>query len=183
MKKLVLIAMVGFVFSTLALADTVSFQTSGTFSSVAYPISFTGVSYTNVGTPTYASLGNFFASGCSSTCSGSESFTLDIQQSQPPTTNTGTLSALITGNLYWNSSNVTVNFGQTSVTLNGITYQLMQSVYYINFNQNTSVSSDVSTPEAGSMLLLGVGLLAFAGISRKLRAIAPGEADPFSLGS
>jgi len=183
--KGILIAAFVFVLSAFASAGTVSFTTSGTFTSTGTASSSTGISFVGAtdcatgcvvsGPVNYVNLGTFHAS--SPGTATSDTFTLTITQTSPSGVPTG-ISATVTGNVKLVGgklhSKAKVSFtGVTTVTIAGVTYtvELPASGFYsVSVGlAGTTLQGNIATPEPSASLLLGLaslGLFGFAWVSR-----------------
>jgi hypothetical protein len=181
-KKMFLLAAVpALILSQLAFAGTVSYTTSGTFSSSSsatsanMPVTFTGTSQT-VTTPDLTallgsfSLGTFGKCHTKPACTPTDTLTLKITQSGG---GSGNLTATVNGLVALNKTTGVLSwiFTGASVTINGVTYIGLPGNSLASLNVQGIILGNVSTPEPNAGLLLGLGslgLMGFAFASRKM---------------
>lgn len=137
-----------------------------------------------VNTPTNGSLGTFQltsgGSGAGDTLNGT--FDLRITQTTPGPTSTANLAATLGGTVTANSSTGTVLFNTTSVTINGIKYDVASADFGLtgrvalvapNTNNGmTTVQAAITggaVPEPSTYALLGGGLVSLISIARRRR--------------
>jgi hypothetical protein len=179
-----------------ALAMTVKYSTTGTFSSTGNNVISGGdvtLTFHNVNNsgndtpPTTDELGSFSVSdpnGADFTMPDGETFTLDISQTLPSSGNGSFGDSIITGTIAnakgkgnGKTGDYVLTFDQTSVTINGITYTLENlGQNGLGPNQldigtsNTTVEAAITgAPEPVSSALLGGGF-ALLGMVRWRRA-------------
>ncbi len=169
-KRMVLLAATVLLLPCLAMASTVTFSTSGTFSSPSlFPISFTGV--TNESTlGGNVSFGTFSVGSCAGTCTGHETFTLTIDQTAPKV-GSGNIDVTLKGSVVGSSSHIQLTFKTATVQVGGTTYNIPFHES-INFGSNmTTLNGSVVAAEPNAQLLLGLGtlgLMALTLVSRKV---------------
>jgi hypothetical protein len=174
-RRVVLLGAFAVVVSSLAMAGTVSFSTSGTLSDPSlFPLTFTGNSVTNFVGGNLA-FGMFNVSACAVTkCSGTETFTLQISETAPVSA-TADLVGTITGKVLKDGfTQLTISFASNTVTI-GSTVYTIPFMHSINFSFTTLngvvtfPSSGVPEPSAGFLLGIGaLGLVGLATVSRKM---------------
>ena len=173
---------------TPALADVITYSTTGGFSANGgassatfgsggntLTLTFTGISSSTVMAPpaSNASAGFITASvtGTGGTATGN--FTLTIDQTSP-SVDSGGLSGILSGTIQSNSSTGTLDFSSTSLTLGNVLYTLQQPIggYELvppsTLNGETSVQMQIdvtSVPEPAFYGLTGLGFLGIAGIA------------------
>jgi hypothetical protein len=188
MKRMVLLFALLFLSSTVLMADTIDYGTSGLFTGSATlitfgsgpdtsTISFDGVGSSSVTAPSYISLGSFKTSstGNGAMLSGNYTFDLTVTQSFP-TSGSGTLdSTVLDGTLSETSSGIAVDFTTSNIVINGVTYSLVNNPIALVPPSTGGVSTieayvtpaPVSAPEPGSMALLSSGLFFFGFVGKR----------------
>jgi hypothetical protein len=190
-RKVVLLAAFAFLLPSLAMAGSVSFSTTGTFgngtstSGVFTGLSWVNASYTHLdaGPPvgTNVTFGAFHFTHCSGTCTGSDTFTLHIDQTFP-NSGGGDLDALISGTVTASKGKLTFTFSKFTVTIGTVTYTVPAGTQFIAISHPgqtfalTTVTGNVFNPvgEPNARLLLGLGTVALMGltlVSRKMLTI------------
>jgi len=184
MKKLTLILtlLALALFSTAAMATSVTYSTSGSFggggtcSGTSCTVGLETITFAGTGAtvtpPTFSPLGTFSVTGFGSE-TFSAPFTLTITQSAPPG-GSGNLSSTVSGTITGTTqSNAEVIFSTTSVTLGGITYTIAADVngnpgvVLVPVGGISTLQGSITTPEPASLALLGTGLLAGGGFVRR----------------
>jgi hypothetical protein len=176
-----------------ARADTVSFGTTGSVvcasctgsgtNSVTFgsggnllTLTFTGVppgTTVDASPSTFTSFGQIqtSVSGTGAAIAAGTTFTLTINQTLPGI-GTGDFSATLAGVISQNSSTGMVTFTVTSVTVGGAKYDVLSNPLVLvppstNNGVSTIQGQVTSVPEPASLLLLGAGLIAVAGVVRR----------------
>jgi hypothetical protein len=167
-----------------AVAGTVTYTTTGTFSSSGtntsgkMPVTFTGTTQTVTTPDLNALLGSFsvgtFGQCHHSLCTKSDHFTLHIAQSAP-SPGSGNLTATVTGFVVFNQTTGTVQWTfdplGTTVVINGVTYTGLPGVSTLSTDVRGIITGGAAVPEPKAGLLLGlgsVGLMGLAFASRKM---------------
>lgn len=190
-KKLVLLAATALLLPCLAMAGTVSFSTTGTFgnntstSGVFTGLSFVGTSYTNLqaGPPlgNNVSFGDFHFTTCGGTCTGTDSFTLHIDQTSPTPGGGGELDATVSGSVKASHGALILTLTKAVVSIGTVTYTLPlgESINighpgskFAKTTLNGNVLNPVPEPTARLFLGLGtIGLMGLTLVSRKMLTI------------
>jgi hypothetical protein len=163
-NRMVLLAATVLLLPCLAMASTVTFSTTGTFSNPSlFPISFTGV--TNQSTPGgFVSFGTFSVGTCAGTCAGHETFTLTINQTAPKV-GSGNIDVTLNGSVVGSSSHIKLTFKTATVLVGGTTYSIPFHES-ITFGSNaTTLNGNVVASEPNAQLLLGLGTLGLVGLT------------------
>ena len=163
-KKLALICMLVVLFAGAAFADSVTYNTTGTFgnntssSSVFAGLTFTGANTTTnlltAGGP-FAStawaniaLGAFSCNPSFATCpggTGSDSFTITLHQTSPLSPGQVATVGTITGQLTAGASGLSLNFTSVSFTFGGVDYTTMiPSGGFNGYNYAVQQSENIS---------------------------------------
>jgi len=189
-KLYIVLALSALAFLTVtpALADVITYSTTGGFSANGgassatfgsggntLTLTFSGIVDSTVMAPpaSNASAGFITASvtGTGGTATGN--FTLTIDQTSP-TVDSGGLSGILSGTIQSNSSTGTLDFSSTNLTLGNVLYTLQQPIggYELvppsTLNGETSVQMQIdvtSVPEPAFFGLTGLGFLGIAGIA------------------
>lgn len=184
-----------FTMGTPALADMVTFSTTGGFSESGgassatfgvgpntLTLSYAGITDSTVGTPTNSSAGFITASVTGTGGDASGTFTLTIDQTAP-TVGSGGINGDLSGTITSNSSSGTLDFISSSLTLGDIVYTLQQPpggydlVPPNTLDGETSIQFHVvatsAVPEPAFLSLTGLGFFGIVGITflrnRRLR--------------
>lgn len=161
-KRAVLLAAL-LLLPSLALAGSVTYTTVGSVSGPV-PMTFAGASGSATITPFVGPLGTFGFS-CSGPCTGTDTFTITINQSAPGI-GTGTLTATLSGIIAFNSSGTgTLVFGPaTPITAGGqtTTYTGISASFTSNLAPLFAV---VTVPEPTAELLLALGSIGLFGLA------------------
>jgi len=177
-RRIVLLAAFAVLLPCLAMANSVSFSTSDTFSNPGlFPITFMGNSQTNFVGGNIA-FGMFDVSACPvAKCSGTETFTLAITETSP-ISQTVDLVGTITGSVLHNGhTSLSITFSPSTVMIGGTAYGFPVPTHSINFSFTTlngTVSFPTVTPEPTAGFLLGMGafgLMGLATVSRKMISV------------
>jgi hypothetical protein len=168
--------------SASALATSVSYSTSGVFTSVGTnsvteggaTISFAGVA-ANVGVPTFSSLGTFNVVSDVSGGSFTDNFILTITQTTP-SSGSSSSATTVDGTITGNSNTILLTFAPSDVLIGQIDYMFSPASYGLNNPSvnggNTTIQAYVSTvPEPGSLSLLVGPLLGLGLLSRRRLAV------------
>src|SRR4051794_27998198 len=191
----------GFLAATLILsaslshAATVDYSTEGRFNAQGFAttnavsfgssmLSFTGITAGGIGvnTPTNGSLGTFQITSGGAGDSLSGTFDLRIIQTTPGPLGSADLMATLGGSVTANSSTGMVQFTTTSVTINGIKYDVASADFGLSGrvalvapntnNGMTTIQAAITggaVPEPSTYALLGGGLVSLVGLSRRRR--------------
>ena len=177
-RRIVLLVSFALSIPGLALANSVSFTTTGTLSNpTLFPLTFTGNSVANFVGGNIA-FGMFDVTACPvAKCSGTETFTLAITETSP-ISQTVDLVGTITGSVLHNGhTSLSITFSPSTVMIGGTAYGFPVPTHSINFSFTTlngTVSFPTVTPEPTAGFLLGMGafgLMGLATVSRKMISV------------
>jgi hypothetical protein len=162
-KRAVLLAAL-LLLPSLALAAPVTYTTMLSFVSGPVPMTFAGASGSSTITPFLGPLGTFGFS-CSGPCTGTDTFTITINQTLPGI-GTGHLTATLSGIVAFNSSGTgTLVFGPaTTITAGG------QTTIYTGVNASSTINlaplfAVITVPEPTAELLLALGSIGLFGLA------------------
>ncbi len=184
-RRMVLIAAFASLLPCLAMAGSVTFMTTGVFGSSGTNASsqFPTLTFAGVGTTVNAPplgintiFGTFSFRGCNK-CTGSDPFTLHIDQSVP-SSGSGDIDVTLVGLFTPKQKSLDLVFATAVVTVGTVTYQ-------IPFHESINIGSkkspaqtslngivrNIAVPEPDARLLLGLGTLGLMGltlVSRKM---------------
>jgi hypothetical protein len=191
---LLALSALAFTMGTPALAEPVTFSTTGGFSASGgassaifgsgpntLTLSYSGIVNSTVGTPTNSSAGFMIASVLGTGGDAAGTFTLTIDQTVP-SLGSGGLSGALSGTISESSSGGTLDFSSTTLVLGDVTYTLQQPpggydlVPPTTLNGETSIQMHIDTstvPEPAFLGLTGLGFFGIVGITflrnRRLR--------------
>jgi hypothetical protein len=180
-KRMVLLAGIALVLSQLAVAGTVTYTTTGTFSSSSsatsalMPVTFLSTTQT-ITTPDAAAVLGSFSLGtfakCTKTkpfCTTTDDFSLKITQSGGQF---GKLTATVSGDVIFNTKSGALSWvfnAPATVTINGVSYLGLPGNSVAGLTVFGLVTGNV--PEPNARLLLGLGTFGLMGltlVSRKM---------------
>ena len=174
MRRIILLVAFALSIPGLAMANTVSFMTTGTLSNPSlFPLTFTDNSVANFVGGDIA-FGIFNVNACAvAKCSGSETFTLQISQTSPTSGAAdlvGTISGFVLSNGF---TSLTIKFPTNTVTIGSAVYTIpfMHSINFSITTLNGNVTFPSSVPEPSAVFLLGIsalGLMGLVTVSRRM---------------
>ena len=173
-RRIVLLTAFALSISGLAMANSVSFTTTGTLSNPSlFPLTFTGSSVANFVGGNIA-FGMFKVAACAvAVCKGTETFSLKIAETAPMSV-TDVLVGTITGEVHKNGfTSLTITFPTNSVTIGSAVYTIpfMHSINFSFTTLNGNVTFPSGVPEPSTVFLLGMsslGLMGLVTVSRKM---------------
>ena len=161
-----LLALALTLFTLPAFAGNISFSTSDSFSNPSlFPITFTGTSTSNFVGGDFG-FGVFNVTSCPhASCSGSETFTLKISQTSPGA-GTSELVGTISGTVLQNGfTDLTLLLSSGIMIIDGIKYNIpLDESLNFGFTTLNGTVGPTSIPEPSAALMLGMGLITFAGL-------------------
>jgi len=174
LRRVVVLVAFALSIPSLALANSVSFTTTGTLSNpTLFPLTFTGNSVANFVGGNIA-FGMFNVTACAvAVCKGTETFSLTIAETAPMSV-TDVLVGTISGKVFKNGfTSLTISFPTNSVTIGSAVYTIpfMHSINFSFTTLNGSVTFPSGVPEPSAVFLLGMsslGLMGLVTVSRKM---------------